>query len=112
MYIVYGGVRRDLPEGFEGRLERTLRTIEERLPWIDRLMFETAVFRKRAIGVGVVPRAWVDEMAITGPTAQRHGYCARSSGRTTRTRSIRELDFEVITEEDSDMLRPRADPTP
>jgi len=77
MYIVYGGVRREPPEGFAGRLERNLAAIEERLPWIDRLMFDSAVFRKRAIGIGVVPAAW----------AERYG----------------ELDFEVVTEGGSDI---------
>jgi NADH-quinone oxidoreductase subunit D len=103
MYIVYGGVRRDLPDGFEGRLEKTLRAIEERLPWIDRLMFENAVFRKRSTGIGYVPPEWVDEMAISGPIVRAMGI-ARDVRKDYPYEVYPELDFDVITEEGSDIF--------
>ena len=103
MYIVYGGVRRDLPDGFEGRLERALRAIEERLPWIDRLMFENAVFRKRSIGIGYVPPEWVDEMSLSGPIVRAMGI-ARDVRKDFPYEVYPELDFDVVTEEGSDMF--------
>ncbi len=103
MYIVYGGVRRDLPDGFGARLEKTLRTIEERLPWIDRLMFENAVFRKRAIGIGYVPPEWVDEMSLSGPIVRAMGI-PRDVRKDYPYEVYPELDFDVITEEGSDMF--------
>ena len=102
MYIIYGGVRREPPEGFATRLEGNLKAIEERLPWIDRLMFDSAVFRKRAIGVGLVPRAWADEMAITGPPLRAMGI-ARDVRKDNPYAMYGELDFDVVTEEDSDI---------
>ncbi|MCD4690582.1 NADH-quinone oxidoreductase subunit D, partial [bacterium] len=103
MYIVYGGVRRDLPGGFEGRLEKALAAIEERLPWIDRLIFENAVFRKRAVGVGYVPPEWVDEMAISGPIVRAMGI-PRDIRKDYPYEVYPELDFDVITEEGSDIF--------
>ena len=66
-------MRREPPEGFAERLEDNLKAIEERLPWIDRLMFDSAVFRQRSMGVGLVPREWADGMAITGPPLRAMG---------------------------------------
>jgi NADH-quinone oxidoreductase subunit D len=102
MYIVYGGVRREPPQGFDERLERTLRAIEERLPWIDRLMFDSAVFRRRAIGVGIVPRQWADDMAITGPVLRAMGV-ARDVRKDNPYEMYSEIDFDVVTEEGSDI---------
>jgi len=102
MYIVYGGVRRGVPEGFELRLEKTLQAIEERLPWIDRLMFDSAVFRKRAIGVGYVPPEWADEMAITGPVLRAMGV-ARDLRKDRPYEMYDKLEFDVVTETGSDI---------
>lgn len=103
MYIVYGGVRRDLPDGFGVRLEERLRAIEERLPKVDRIMFENAVFRKRSVGVGVVPSEWADEMAITGPVVRAMGV-ARDVRKDYPYEKYPELDFEVVTETGSDIF--------
>ncbi len=103
MYIVYGGVRRGVPDGFGQRLETTLRAIEERLPWIDRLMFDSAVFRKRAIGVGYVPPEWADEMAITGPVLRAMGV-ARDLRKDSPYEMYGRLEFDVVTETGSDIF--------
>ena len=102
MYIIYGGVRRELPEGFASRLEATLQKIEERLSVLDHVVLQNAVFRTRAIGVGVVNPDWIDEMGISGPTA-------RACGRPIDMRrdypylAYPELDFDVVTAEDGDI---------
>lgn len=102
MYIVYGGVRRDLPEGFVGRLRETLDRIEQRLPLIDNVILDSAVFRKRAIGVGVVPPEWADEMAITGPVLRAMGV-PRDVRKDHPYEKYGELDFDVVTTEGSDI---------
>jgi len=102
MYIVMGGVRRDLPAGFDARLLGTLAQIEQKLPAIDKLLFESAVFRKRTLGVGVVPAEWADEMAITGPTLRAMGI-ARDVRKDFPYLAYPELDFEVVTAEGSDV---------
>ncbi len=102
MYVTYGGVRRDLPRGFALRLEKTLDTIEERLPYLDDLTIDSAVFRKRTQGVGVVPREWADELGITGPVLRAMGV-ASDTRRDYPYAKYPELDFKVCTAEGSDI---------
>ena len=102
MYITYGGVRRDLPPGFALRLENTLDQIEERLPYLDDLILNSAVFRKRAQGVGVVPQEWAGEVGITGPALRAMGV-ASDTRRDYPYLKYPELDFDVITAEGSDI---------
>ncbi len=102
MYIVYGGVRRDLPEGFAGRVEAVMQKIEERLPMIDNLIFESAVFRQRAMNVGVIPKEWADETTMSGPVVRAMGI-PRDVRKDYPYLVYPELDFDVVTEEASDI---------
>jgi len=95
-------VRRDLPPGFALRLENTLDQIEERLPYLDDLILNSAVFRKRAQGVGVVPQEWAGEVGITGPALRAMGV-ASDTRRDYPYLKYPELDFDVITAEGSDI---------
>ncbi|WP_316977133.1 NADH-quinone oxidoreductase subunit D [Shumkonia mesophila] len=102
MYIIYGGVRRDLPEGFAARVEAVLKRIEERLPMVDNLIFESAVFRKRAMGVGVVPKEWAEETTLSGPVVRAMGI-PRDVRKDYPYLVYPELDFDVVTTEGSDI---------
>ena len=102
MYTIYGGVRRDLPEGFAGRMEETLEKIEAKMPLVDNIIFDSSVFRRRAIGVGVVPEEWVDEMALTGPIVRAMGI-ARDVRKDFPYAKYPELDFDVVTTTGSDI---------
>lgn len=73
MYILPGGVRHDLPEGFEGRLKKVLDKIEKLISDIDKVMFNNAVFKSRAVGLGVIPEEWIEPFGITGSTARASG---------------------------------------
>ncbi len=102
MYTIYGGVRRDLPEGFAGCMEETLEKIEAKMPLVDNIIFDSSVFRRRAIGVGVVPEEWVDEMALTGPIVRAMGI-ARDVRKDFPYAKYPELDFDVVTTTGSDI---------
>ena len=102
MYIIYGGVRRDLPEGFAGRVEAVLEKIEERLPAIDNVMFENAVFRQRSMGVGVIPKEWAEQTTMVGPVVRAMGL-ARDVRKDYPYLKYPELDFDVVTEQASDI---------
>ena len=102
MYVIYGGVRRDLPEGFAERMEADLQAIEEKLPLVDNVIFDSSVFRKRAIGVGVVPEEWVDEMGLTGPIVRAMGI-PRDVRKDFPYLAYPELDFDVVTTTGSDI---------
>jgi NADH-quinone oxidoreductase subunit D len=101
MFILPGGVRDDLPDGFDGRMEETLQEIERTLKDVHDVMFRNAVFKKRAVGLGYVDPAWVDQYGITGPVA-------RAAGIAKDVRSDQpylvypQLDFEPVIGQASD----------
>ncbi|MBN2747493.1 MAG: hypothetical protein JXR34_12265, partial [Bacteroidales bacterium] len=73
MYIIPGGVRGLLPSGFKKRLEENLKEIDDFIVRIHQLMFNNSVFKKRSVGVGVIPKEWVDQYGIVGTTARASG---------------------------------------
>jgi len=73
MFILPGGVRDDLPEGFGQRMEETLREMESTLKQVREVMFHNSVFKKRTVGMGYIDPDWVEPYGITGPTARAAG---------------------------------------
>lgn len=74
MYIIPGGVRKDLPDGFLEKLGGVLDYIESRLPEYDKLLFENGVFKERAKGVGIVDRDTARQRGIVGPVLRACGF--------------------------------------
>ncbi|MEI2768885.1 MAG: hypothetical protein V9E86_10485 [Nitrosomonas sp.] len=107
MFILPGGVRDGLPEGFEQRMEETLREIESTLKDVHDVMFHNAVFKKRTVGLGVIDPAWLDQYGVTGPNARAAGV-AKDVRRDQPYLVYRELDFEPVIGHDSDIYT-RAD---
>lgn len=101
MYMLPGGVRDDLPEGFENRLEKVLQKIEKLLDDIDKVMFTNAVFKKRAQGLGIITKDMIDKFGIVGPNARAAGI-ERDIRKDHPYLKYAELDFDVITENKSD----------
>ncbi len=101
MYIIPGGVRADFPEGFEERLLDTLATCEKTLHDVELTMFNNSIFKKRAKGLGIIHPDIVEEFGITGPNARAAGF-KRDLRKDQPYLVYDQLDFEVITETDSD----------
>ncbi|MDK9695456.1 MAG: hypothetical protein OEL76_03605 [Siculibacillus sp.] len=107
MFILPGGVRDGLPDGFDRRMAETLREIERTMADVENVMFHNAVFKKRTRGVGVIPVDLVDTYGITGPNA-------RAAGLPNDVRKDHpylvypELRFEPVIGHESDMYA-RAD---
>ncbi len=102
MYMLPGGVRSLLPDGFAERMETAFKYIEESMVSVDRVVFQNAVFKKRTVGVGVIPKEWVDEYGIVGPNARAAGF-ARDVRKDSPYGVYDKLDFDVITGTDSDI---------
>ena len=102
IYIQPGGVRRDLPEGFDKRLKSVLSTIEERLPELDRLILNNAVFKLRTKNIGVVKPEWIEEYGIVGPVARGSG-SVRDVRKDAPYEVYDRLDFNVVTENGCDI---------
>ncbi len=101
MYIIPGGVRADLPEGWSARLFETLDTVEATLNDVRLALMSNAVFKKRAKGLGVIEPEMVDRYGVTGPNARASGL-ARDLRKDSPYLVYDQLDFSVITETDGD----------
>ncbi len=102
MFMTPGGVRGPLPTGFKKRMEETLKEIDGFIVNIDNLMFNNAVFKKRAVDVGVIDPSWVDKYGIVGPTARSLGF-NRDVRKNYPYLIYDQLDFEPYTTTYSDI---------
>jgi NADH-quinone oxidoreductase subunit D len=107
MFILPGGVRDGLPDGFARRMEKTLREIEKTLADCQETMFDNAVFKRRTVGVGYIDPTLLEPYGITGPTARAAGV-AKDVRRDQPYLVYPQLDFEPVTGRDSDIYT-RAD---
>jgi len=102
MYMIPGGVRGLLPEGFKERLEENLKLVDEFALNLKRLMLDNAVFKKRTIGTAYIPPEWVDKYGIVG-------FVSRAAGVMKDVRkdypylAYDQLDFEPTMSTDSDI---------
>ncbi len=101
MYMVPGGVRAGLPDGFEGRIREVMDGAEKLLDQIERVMFNNTVFKARAKGLGIITPDMIDPYGIVGPNARGCGV-ERDLRKDEPYLCYDQLDFEVITGTDSD----------
>ena len=102
IFILPGGVRNNLPEGFKERMRKTLEDVSEVLKDYERVVFNNAVFKKRTVGLGYIDPDWVDEYGITGPNARAAGI-PKDVRKDNPYVKYSELDFEPVVEQDSDV---------
>ena len=101
MYIVPGGVRAGLPEGFEARARDVFNRVEKLLKDVERVLFNNAVFKARAKGLGVITPQMVDHYGVVGPNQRAAGF-KRDLRKDEPYLVYDQLDFEVITGSASD----------
>lgn len=66
MYIVAGGVRKDLPEGIEKRIIKFLDDLESRLPEYEDLIFRNGTILSRIKDNIMLPKEVAIELGVTG----------------------------------------------
>jgi len=100
-FFLPGGVRADLPEGFEKKLEKGLKYIESRIPEYMALFVENPVTEDRLKGVGVIKREKAVEIGLTGPNLRASGveYDARMFGDYGAYKS---LGFRPVVKQEGD----------
>ncbi len=103
MYIIPGGVRGLLPDGFKKRMEDVLVKIDEFVKNIENLMFNNIVFKKRTKGVGYIKPSWVNKYGIVGPNARAAGF-KRDVRKDYPYLAYDKLDFDITHETDSDIF--------
>jgi NADH-quinone oxidoreductase subunit D len=97
IFNIPGGVRRDIPRGFEQRVAQVMDYIESRLPDYDNLLFTNSVFVNRATGVGTMTRQQALEWGVTGPNLRATGL-AFDVRRDDPYLVYDQLQFEIPTE--------------
>jgi len=102
MFILPGGVRAHLPEGFAERMEEVLKTAERYLADTDKVMFTNSVFKTRTKGVGVIDPALFEPYGVTGPNA-RAGGVAKDVRKDAPYLVYDQLEFDVPVLHDSDI---------
>ena len=107
MYMLPGGVRGLLPDGFRERMTQNLDDIDKFMKDVKKVMFDNYVFKKRTVGMGVIDPAWINPFGITGPNARAAGV-AKDVRKDNPYLKYPELDFEPIVGKDSDIYT-RAD---
>ncbi|MCD0442268.1 NADH-quinone oxidoreductase subunit D [Glycomyces sp. A-F 0318] len=73
MYNCVGGLKRDVPDGWEDRARRALDEVETGMVRLDRLLRHNEIFAARTRGVGVLDAATAAAYGVTGPVARASG---------------------------------------
>lgn len=73
MYNCVGGLKADVPSGWEGRAHRALDEVEHGLVRLDKLLRHNEIFAARTKGVGVLDAATAAAYGVTGPVARASG---------------------------------------
>lgn len=102
IYILPGGVRNDLPDGFKKRMESNLKEIEGFMKDIRRVLFDNYVFKKRTVGLGYIDPDWVYPYGIVGPNARAAGIPV-DVRKDSPYAKYHELDFEMNVASGSDI---------
>ncbi len=102
-YSIPGGVRRDLPQGFEEKARKAIRYMRRRLEEYRRIFFDNPQVRARYEGIGILKKHEARRLGVVGPNLRASGvrYDARLLGDYG---VYDELDFVVPTAEDGDAM--------
>jgi len=96
-----GGVKADLPDGFEAKVRKAFKETREVLDEVHRLLTGNRIFMDRMVGVGALSREETIAYGITGPLLRAVGvpYDVR---RAAPHWAYDRVDFEVVTQSDGD----------
>lgn len=102
-YFRFGGVRFDLPSGWEQRCRDLMAEVPKWVSEYRSLVEDNAVFLTRTVNKGVITPQDVIDYAITGPNARASGV-AHDLRRTRPYSVYPELDFDVCLGEHGDVF--------
>jgi len=96
-----GGVKADLPEGFEAKVRKAFKETREVLAEVHRLLTGNRIFMDRMVGVGALSREETIAYGITGPLLRAVGvaYDVRTAAPHW---AYDRVEFEVVTQKDGD----------
>ncbi|MCK5785201.1 MAG: NADH-quinone oxidoreductase subunit D [Candidatus Sabulitectum sp.] len=96
MYMIPGGVRKDLPDGFKERARDLIIRTRRLLSDVENTFISNALVKSRLQGLGIITPEMVDEFGIVGPNARAagRGYDIRINNPYVK---YDELDVKMIT---------------
>lgn len=100
-YIVVGGVRYDLPDGWVEKCREFLRDFPKAWQELDELISKNPIWLNRTKGVGGLRKEDAIAWGVTGPSLRASGV-AWDLRKTMPYSSYDHFDFEVITAEEGD----------
>jgi NADH-quinone oxidoreductase subunit D len=102
-YCRIGGVARDLPRGFNERVQAFVKYFERIPDMYDDLLSDNAIFLARMRGLGGISTQLAHAHAVTGPNLRGSGI-GLDLRRTSPYSAYADFKFEVCTEADGDAL--------
>jgi NADH-quinone oxidoreductase subunit D len=96
-----GGLLEDMPPGFVQKVRDFIEPFEERVDEYEELLTENRIWKKRTIGVGVLPVDQCIEWGVTGPPLRGAGF-AWDIRRAIPYECYPELDFEIPVGKNAD----------
>ena len=72
-YMRVGGVRYDLPEGFESECRKFLAEFPSRIDEYEQLITDNEIFLARTLGIGIIERDEAIDYGLTGPNLRASG---------------------------------------
>lgn len=93
-WIVPGGLRGDMPAGFEERLRSFLRDFPAELGTVEDLLVENPIWKERTQDVGVLTGKEALEMGCSGPIARASGV-AWDLRKSNPYSSYEDFDFQI-----------------
>ncbi len=101
-WIVPGGLRGDMPEGFEKRLRAFLDGFLEELEVVENLLVENPIWKERTQGVGALTGKECLELGCSGPIARASGV-AFDLRKSNPYCNYEEFDFQIPVGEEGDV---------
>lgn len=101
-WIVPGGLRGDMPEGFDQRLNEFLDGFEAELTVVENMLVENPIWKERCIGVGVLSGEEALALGCSGPIARASGV-AWDLRKSNPYSSYEDFDFKVPVGEHGDV---------
>jgi NADH-quinone oxidoreductase subunit D len=100
-YWIPGGVRNDMPDGFRERALKVFDYFEKRLRDYEKIFFQSPLFLKRSVGVGILKREDAIRLGVVGPVLRASD--VKSDTRIDEPYCFyKDIDFEVPSYKECD----------
>ncbi len=93
-WIVPGGIRGDMPEGFEIKLNAFLKEFPTELQVCENLLVDNPIWKERTMGVGILTIKEALELGCSGPIARGSGL-AWDLRKSNPYSSYEDFDFDI-----------------